>query len=496
MRRGAVLAAGFGLVAGALSPVDAVADARAERQAEAIIRHADLEPQLEFLAAQFVDLVVQQAADLPPEAFDRLDLALQEHLTASALRAAVLTGIASRIRARRAEATLAWLRSPLGVRVTVLDAQAATPEGQAAVRAYAQGLAQNPPDARRLELAARFHAATGEAQLDLELMTGALLTTAQVLQAALPPEQRSDPAALRQRVEVERSAMRAIVERLTLASLLYRYRELSNTELTRTLQFVESDAGRWFHRAAGEALLEAVAATSAQTVAAVAGAETAETPAATGVAMAAPARTQLAPAGPNFLQANWKDVDGTAGFLHVVPEDMPLVVAIGLPKDPPKRGSSRDAREASIDAIRQWESAIQPRLPWFEVRFVEKDREAAVQIQWKRRITGPWAGFGGMRYAIRDGVLRVGGAMEISTRPADLSALAVKDVRRVVAHEFGHVLGLGHCHTCDSAMNYEWNTEKEISVTELDVNTFVALVAQPNGRRVDGRPFSFLEKSR
>jgi hypothetical protein len=42
-------------------------------------------------------------------------------------------------------------------------------------------------------------------------------------------------------------------------------------------------------------------------------------------------------------------------------------------------------------------------------------------------------------------------------------------------------------------MNYEWNTEKEIWVTDLDVETFVALVAQPNGYRSDGRRFSFLK---
>ncbi len=197
MRRGALLAAGFGLVASTLPPIDAVADARAARQAEAIVRHAGLEPQLEFLAAQFADLVVQQAGDLPPESFDRLDLALRENFTGDALRAAVLAAIASRFQARRAEATLAWLRSPLGVRVTLLDAQAATPEVQAAIRAYAQTLTQRPPQALRLELAGRFRAVTGEAQLDLELMMRAMLTMTQVLQVALPPEQRSDPAALR-----------------------------------------------------------------------------------------------------------------------------------------------------------------------------------------------------------------------------------------------------------------------------------------------------------
>lgn len=262
-------AVGIALVTCALVATGSVASEQAAKQAEAIVRHAGLDHQLDRLAKQLVQLVLRQARDLPPEDSERLDLALRENLTGDALREAMLTAIAARYKARHADVTLAWLRSPLGIRITALDTLTATPEGRAGIREYAKTLAQSPPEEGPLERARRFAAATGEAELELELMTAATFTATQVFEAALPPERRTDPAELRQRLEVRKSASGPVVAQMMLASFLYRYRDLSNDELTRYLQFVESDAGRWFHRIIGKAVLEAVAATTARTVAAV-----------------------------------------------------------------------------------------------------------------------------------------------------------------------------------------------------------------------------------
>jgi len=192
--------------------------------------------------------------------------------------------------------------------------------------------------------------------------------------------------------------------------------------------------------------------------------------------------------GDGFLSPNAEDLDGTMAYIHYVREHMPVRVNVELPKLA-ARNASRDETDAGvIDAMREWETAIQRELPWFRLEIVRDDPDADIQVEWKTRITGDASGWGGIGWQMVGGRLRARGRLRYATKPCNhpICQLELPQLKLLVAHEFGHTLGLNHCLDCDSAMNYSWETLGRTVVTKTDVDTIRALYEIPNGTRVDG----------
>lgn len=230
-------------------------DAPRERMRE-IYALSGLEAHLAGFSEHVARGVRESGRDVAPEVVGVLRSVIREAFAKAALERHALALLESRYDARHAGPTLAWLRSPLGRRITALEEAAAAPDSLEALQAYREKLAKRPAAPGRLALAERLDAVFAVSEFALDGAIAASLAVALTLDATVPTLQRTDPDELRARVEAERSRLRPSLVEMTKISLLYTYRDLSDAELERYATFGESESGRWYNRVLQKALLE------------------------------------------------------------------------------------------------------------------------------------------------------------------------------------------------------------------------------------------------
>jgi hypothetical protein len=243
-----VLSLAFG-AAGAPAPNDP------KGRMDEIFFLSGLEDQLALIGEGLGEALTPQLQQLPPAQGETIQRVVLSEFNADALQRGVERHLERAHDPRYAGTVLAWLRSPLGRRITKLDVAAARPEGMRAMQAYAEAIASNPAPATRVGLVTELDAATGMTDFTLDATLSSATATAIGINGAQPPAQRLDESELRAALEAQRSALRPEIQKVTMVSMLYSYQDLSDEELARYIEFSESEPGRWYHDVVKRALL-------------------------------------------------------------------------------------------------------------------------------------------------------------------------------------------------------------------------------------------------
>ncbi|HVN37074.1 MAG TPA: hypothetical protein VMW19_02745 [Myxococcota bacterium] len=156
---------------------------------------------------------------------------------------------------QHAAETLRWLRSPLGRRISKLETHATSAEGVQGLEAFSQQLRSHPPDATRLALARALDQATGATDFAVEVSLASGRAAMSAVGAASPEEKRLEPDKIEAAIEAQRQRLHDQLAPASLASTLFTYQSLSDSELETYLAFARGDAGRWYHDAVKQALL-------------------------------------------------------------------------------------------------------------------------------------------------------------------------------------------------------------------------------------------------
>jgi hypothetical protein len=157
-----------------------------------------------------------------------------------------------------AKKSLEWLRTDLGRKITKLEENASTAQALREMEAYAKQIKTSPPPPQRLALIHQVDFATHATETNIDILEATAFSIAAAMDATLPQGQRQGQDRLRILMDRQRPKWREASQDATLVSLLYTYQTLTDAELERYVEFLETDIGREYNNAASTALKDAL----------------------------------------------------------------------------------------------------------------------------------------------------------------------------------------------------------------------------------------------
>jgi hypothetical protein len=133
-----------------------------------------------------------------------------------------------------------------------MEEDASTPESYAETRKYGETIKKSPPTAARLQAIQKFDTAVQATKNSVDTYINMQAALSLGINASLPKEQQQTLADIQREINNSRREIEADMKLETLVSLLYTYRNLTESEIGQYIQFATSPAGEKFRVVADE----------------------------------------------------------------------------------------------------------------------------------------------------------------------------------------------------------------------------------------------------
>lgn len=228
-----------------------------------LYRQSGLEAQLEQAPALILHNFRQEAAGLrdrglPAEALEEIGREIRKAFSPSVMKAVIIAHLRGNLAAADARDSLAWARTSLGQKIARLDEYTSTIEGQAALEQFAAALDRSTMSKEQVALIQRL---VDEAHVVEMVIDIAVSMQKGVAAAALAASAQDNLSSLPQvfaQIDQRRDELRGYYEKTVLLSSLFTYQSLTEDELRRYLEFVNSPHGARYHEAMFVAMRNAV----------------------------------------------------------------------------------------------------------------------------------------------------------------------------------------------------------------------------------------------
>lgn len=242
--------------------------ARPDRPSEAekaaldtLLERSGLRVQLESLSAG-VRVQFLRGSRLSGQDRLTIDRIVSERFAAEALYARIRLEFERSLDRTKLAKALEWYDAPLGRRITGLELAALVSSGDSDAN-----LDTERPSPRRVVLLQRLDASGAASETTVDITMAIVRSLTRAFQPVLPAAARLSGRQLEAELTQTRNRALEQIRRACLLAMLSAYRELSDGELDRYVQFVESEAGQWHMSVMNSTLLAAIDAAAEATAA-------------------------------------------------------------------------------------------------------------------------------------------------------------------------------------------------------------------------------------
>lgn len=214
--------------------------------------------QLEQFPSQIQQGLAQQHAAsnaIPQEEYDAISASINKSFSPTVMEATIRDAIQESLNQDEANLLLAWYQSKQGKTITEAEVAAGEPEAVAEMMAQAGELLQ---DSDRLAIAQRLDSLMGSSEISMQLFIDTTVGVISALSIAGRPEQAVDMEMIRSQIAGSQDQIRANVEQLTWASLIYAYKDLDLATVQAYEDFLSAEAPLRFNHVAFEAFIQSV----------------------------------------------------------------------------------------------------------------------------------------------------------------------------------------------------------------------------------------------
>jgi uncharacterized protein (DUF4415 family) len=227
-----------------------------------LMKLSGMEEQIRQIPPQILSSLAEQKGRLDTEAYASFSQAMRDAFSAEQIEKSAVRQATTNLTAETMQKALDWLESGLGKKITSLEEAASTPHAVQQIQTLAGRLKSAPLPPHRLELIQRLDSVTQATDLSLSITETAMMAVATALDAIQPKELQVGTDTLKKQLEQQRPQLRQDILSMTTAAGLYVYQTLSDVELDRYIEFLESAAGKQYQTGMNAALKEALAEAS------------------------------------------------------------------------------------------------------------------------------------------------------------------------------------------------------------------------------------------